>query len=642
MKAILKSLRNIELKASFKVDNITYLNKECSFEKNNGFYNIHIPKDFDFSKPNIIKVDEREIIVDLNQVPKSKDFEIKYRYRGQLGSVYTKKHTTFYLFSPTAFQIELVLDQKKYQMKRYKDGAWVLKVDGDYLHSKYFYNVNINNQVIKVLDPYGYANFDNYSTVMDVVKLQKEVYNFKRFENPVIYEVSVKDTTYSLPVLNKGKFLGLTEDFKNEQVPQITNILKYIKDMGITHLQLLPVFDFYGIDEQKYNWGYNPVNYFTLQKEYATKRSSINAVYEFKKLIDFAHSIDLNVTMDVVYNHVYELEMFAYHKLVPNYFFRFNNDGTLDNATYCGNTIKSENFMVRRMIVDSLVYLTKTYKIDGYRFDLMGLTDITTMNQIYNKLTKINPNILLYGEGWNMPTNYPSSKLCHQDNAKKIPFVSFFNDQFRNHIKGNGNRLGFGFGQQVNFNLCNLSLNGTFNKYVSPIQSLNYIECHDNHTAYDWVKHCNPNMQEQDIRDYLDFALDLTIISKGIVFIHAYQENYRTKKGVENSYNSPIEINKIDWDFTFKNNLRIKELLKVRKNVLQLDNYTYWNLYDLNYQNENLIRLYYNGCFIFIKNDFKEEVLSVSKEKTNQIYATRYVHEFNRVFKPGIYIYKKK
>ena len=296
-----------------------------------------------------------------------------------------------------------------------------------------------------------------------------------------------------------------------------------------------------------------------------------------KEAIKSVHESGMSVIMDVVYNHMYDVEKSGFNKLMPGYYFRYNSDGKLSNESMCGNGIASENAMVRKFIVDSIVYWANEYKIDGFRFDLMGLLDVETMNKVREELDKIDPNIIILGEGWNMPSLLRYEEKAVQGNAYKLNNIAFFNDGIRDGLRGNP------FSHEVRG-----FLSGEYNKEcdvkrgivggikysdyiqswgdVSPNQVINYIECHDNHTLYDKL---NLTVKDDNDLKYMSrLGTSIILLSQGIPFLHAGQEFLRTKYGVENSYNSSDSVNKIDWRRKLKNidtfNY-VKGLIRLRK-----------------------------------------------------------------------------
>ena len=375
-------------------------------------------------------------------------------------------------------------------------------------------------------------------------------------EKAVIYEVSVRDFSMDkhAKFASYGKFLAFCEEnVRNSYGDEIG--LNYIKNLGVTHIQLMPIFDF-DSDGSKYNWGYNPRFYNAPSNNYSLN----NAVLELRELVLQAHKNGLGVIADVVYNHVFSAEKSSFEKQVPGYFFRGEED--FSNGSGCGNEIQSEGFMARKFILDSLEFLAKEYHFDGFRFDLMGLLDVQTMRKIERNLHKINPAILLYGEGWTGGASpLPERLRAVQRNAKKLPEIGFFNDSFRDAVKGNvfdKNDCGFVNGKPdfAHFMPIFEAISGSFSDDFwtkNSAQTINYVECHDNLTLYDKLKISLNNAGLERVLAAEKMAAALIFLSCGIAFFQAGQEFLRSKNFSENSYNLPDEINSIKWNLLRKN-----------------------------------------------------------------------------------------
>jgi pullulanase len=514
----------------------------------------------------LVFINDYAIPLEIGLVTTTKEFDNKNQYDGRLGAIYHTNYTDFYVWSPVAKEINLILDNQSYEMAN-KGLVWHVRVKGD-LHLKpYYYDVRNLTYFEKVLDPYAKAGTNDYSYVLNPRRLSKVVASPIKIcdkTKAIIYEGHVRDMTINLDGDDQGLFTGLVVKSKTLG----GTVLEYIKGLGITHLQLLPVTDFLGVDDyhkdKLYNWGYNPHQFFLLDGWYSKDPNDpILRINEFIKVINHAHRIGLGINLDVVYNHVYDYVGFSVNKLIPNYMYQFDKKGHITNFSGCQNDVASFRYMVRRLIVDSLVYLAKTFKIDGFRFDLMGLMDIPTMLIIEEELKKINPNIMLYGEGWNIPNTMPRDQRANMSNQKQIKGYAHFNDQFRNHMKGT-NKYGYAMGNDDHFETLKHSLLGSLNIFDSPNQSINYVECHDNYTFYDEIS-LKTNYDEFKKWHYQDFATHLVIIAQGIPFIHAGQEFYRTKKQVENSYKSPDDINMIVWNHKLVSVEKLRELINIRK-----------------------------------------------------------------------------
>lgn len=375
-------------------------------------------------------------------------------------------------------------------------------------------------------------------------------------EKAVIYEVSVRDFSMDKQAkfASHGKFLAFCEEnVRNSYGDEIG--LDYIKNLGVTHIQLMPIFDF-DSDGREYNWGYNPRFYNAPSSNYSLN----NAVLELREMVLSAHKKGLGVIADVVYNHVFSADNSSFEKQVPGYFFR--GDGEFSNGSGCGNEFASERLMARKFILGSLEFITKEYHIDGLRFDLMGLLDVQTMRIIERNLRKINPAILLYGEGWTGGASPLSERLrAVQSNAKKLPEIAFFNDSFRDAVKGNvfdKNDCGFVNGKPdfTHFSSIFAAISGGFPENFwtkNPAQTINYVECHDNLTLFDKLKISLNNAGSERILAAEKMSAALIFLSNGIAFFQAGQEFLRSKNLSENSYNLPDKINSIKWNLLRKN-----------------------------------------------------------------------------------------
>ncbi|MBE6137037.1 MAG: type I pullulanase [Erysipelotrichaceae bacterium] len=568
------------------------------------------------------------------------EFDELYKYDGPLGAEYSKNKTIFRVWTPVAKEIvlELINKNKKYKYSfNYVDrGLWECEVKGDLEGYGYLLNVRVFDEFKCIPDPYATASSANgkYNYIIDPDKLYKMKYTKPHFSgsytDAIIYEASIRDFTYYLDNENKGNFLGLVEDHKTE-CGESTG-LNYIASLGVTHLQLLPIFDFGGVDDinknEQYNWGYNPEQYFVPSGWYSKNPDDpYSRINELLELVDECHKRGLRVIMDVVFNHVYKHEEFPFDYLVPGYYYRVGSDGFMSNASFCGNDFASERYMASRFIIDCLKYYTKVFNMSGFRFDLMGLLDIETLNKAHEVLKAIDNNIMLYGEGWNMNNPLPNELRPHMYNHAKVPGYAFFNDRFRDFIRGSqfDNFAGFAFesGKSL-FDLYNIVLGSCLDyyKFKDPSQSVNYVECHDNYTFYDYGK-TYLRLDESYVLDAARLAIEIVLISEGIPFIHGGEEFYRTKQGVENSYNTKDEINRIDYDRRDKyldmvNTLRDIILIRKEYECLRskdadeikafvrplealIDNNTF--SYVLSCQKYNI--------FVIIKNDYEEKLIKL-------------------------------
>ena len=532
-------------------------------------------KDLKLYKDYVIKTGNSQTRLKVGSVVRTKEFDELYYTNQKLGFIYTKKSTTFRCWSPVAKEIKIVINDKdEYQLKRGKKGVWSVNILGDLEGHSYYYLVRIEDEFRKTRDLYAISSDANsqHNYVIDINKTykfkNKKPYFSGKYNDSIIYEASIADfTTF---VTKKNCYLGMLEKVNNKY-----NAIDYIKSLGVTHVQFLPLNSFFGVDEKEktgYNWGYNPREYMVPSGFYSEKPNDpYSRINELKKLVDGIHKTGLRVNLDVVYNHVYKVEDFPFNYFVPNYAYRLNPDMSLNNATGCGNVLKTESLMVRRFIKDSLLYLKNTFHFDGFRFDLMGLIDVDTMNEVTKALKKIDKTIMIYGEGWNMK-NPLSEDLCAMEyNFSKMDNVSFFNGRYRDFLRGNqwNHSKGFMFGGEASpFEFYHLFLGSSIDyfKYDKPNRSLNYIECHDNYTAYDYAKYAL-HMNDDSIKESIRLGLAINVLSIGVPFIGGGVELFRTKGGVENSYNSSISINGITLEKFKKDNLvnTLKDLISIRK-----------------------------------------------------------------------------
>lgn len=477
----------------------------------------------------------------------------KYRYDGKLGVEYSSEKSTFRLFSPLSNKVELLLNDEVLEMNKNDNGVYELEVTRNLDGSSYMYKVYFDDIVYTTLDPYAIscnANGEN-GYIIDLGKTNP--LNFKRmssFENildTVIYELHIRD--FTLNAKNKGKYLGVVEEKQ----------LNYLKKLGVTHIQILPFYDYSSdsVDELnpdlKYNWGYDPVNYNIPEGSYSTNpQDPYNRIKELKEMIKVLHENGFRVIMDVVYNHVFDAMDHSLWKTLENYAFRFYENGEFSNGTGCGNDVASEKYMIRKYIVDSIKYWASEYKLDGFRFDLMGILDVETMNEIRKELNKIDDSIIILGEGWDLNTNLNKELKANQYNAYKMPNISFFSDDMRDSLRGSTfEKLERGFVNNgtVDERLLN-SIKGGINLrgYISPNQVIQYIEAHDNNTVFDHFEITNSESSLDERIGMQAIATSIVLCSQGIPFIHAGQEFFRTKFGIENSYKSSDEINKFDFE----------------------------------------------------------------------------------------------
>ena len=507
--------------------------------------------------------DRNKTFLQFRHIVRKPIFDQTFAYDGDdLGAHYTPKVTTFKLWTPISEQVLLHLQNQVYPMTLGEKGVWQTEVSGDFDGAAYYYLHKVNGHWVEVHDPYALSSESNsgVSYVVNPEKITRPIHRAATqipITKAVIYEMSVRDFSmqkeaeFSYP----GKFKSLTE---SPDLQEHTLGMDYVKQLGITHIQLMPVYDFGSVDENHpelvYNWGYDPMQYNLPDGSFATNpHDPYTRIVELQEAIAAYHQADISVIMDVVYNHVYDPKTYAFEKIVPGYFFRYNHNGNLTNGTFCGNDVASERAMVRSYIKHSLKQWLTIYGFDGFRFDLMGILDIETMKQIAEELKSLYPNVYLYGEGWRMNTGLDSNRLAHQFNADKLPSYGFFNDHFRNTIKAT-----IAEGQQLsevhslnsieNVLTANIGFSGTGTEhFIAPQQAINYVECHDDATAFDYFAIQNPKIDLKERLDNARLALHLSLLAQGVPFIHSGQEFFRSKNLMDNTYNAQDAINRLDW-----------------------------------------------------------------------------------------------
>lgn len=587
------------------------------------------------------------IKVRLGRITRTLEFdEINY-YDGPLGVEYHQEFTIFRTWSPVAKVVKLSLPYLKKNIDlTYKGkGLWETKLEGDLDGQPYFYYVRVNEVFVKVLDPYAFASTTNslFNYVIDFNKTYQFQYPRPKFSgyntDAVICEMHLKDFSYTL----EGDESAYLKAFKEYDGVGIN----YLKDMGITHAQIMPVNTFYGVDESFdifYNWGYNPSEYFSISGWFATKpNDAYNRINEFKMMIDNYHKKGILVNLDVVFNHVFKQETFSMNRLVPGYIFRTDLSGFMTNGSGCGNDIATEHKMISRFIVDNLVYFTKFYQIDGFRFDLMGLLDAKTLQTAYEKVKAINPQTIFYGEGWYMKTGLDSNLLA--SNRALLPEFGYFNDFFRDCVKGNPFNLNKGLATGGRINKKNLmhAIMGSGN----PIQSLNFIECHDNYTIADQIDLTLPNLPLDKKIDLLRLGIGIMFVSQGMPFIHLGMEFGRSKQGISNSYKDSLEINKVDWSLIseYRDLVNsVKDLISIRKEIPLLRLHTKEEVESLiRFGNEEIFNYTLNNEYrIFIKDDYSFDEIYLKGTLIFDGLKKEEEIENLVLTKPGVYIVKTK
>lgn len=505
----------------------------------------------------------RETSLQYGFIVKHPDFDKEYCYDGPLGVHVGDKETVFRLWAPTATRLTLILNESKHiEMHRNQQGVFEHREKRNLHDTHYYYLVHVNGKIEKTLDPYGLSGGPNgiYSTVIDIRKVMSygKVPCLSSFNmsDMTIAETSIRDFTYDIDMPNRSSFQAYAQ--KGLKRDGYTIGFDYLRDMGFSHVQLMPVNDFETVDENNpflfYNWGYDPAQYFALEGSYGTDVwDGMERMVSFKKLVNKFHENDMRVVVDVVFNHVYDFAISPFEKTLPFYYFRFTDARKLSNGSFCGNDIDSQAHMMRRYIIDVLRFYVEVYDVDGFRFDLMGILDVDTLQQIETVLRSMKPDIVLYGEGWNMPTALNDAQKGSMYNAEKLPSYGFFNDFYRDIVKGHSSEdavytKGYLTGDLSKKDaMVQAILGQTPHTQMKPHQIINYVECHDNFTLWDKIKRsCNEDSKETRILKHKLVSASV-FLARGIPFIQLGQEFCRSKNGVENSYRSDDAINKIDW-----------------------------------------------------------------------------------------------
>jgi pullulanase len=531
-------------------------------------------------------------------VVQSDEFDTYFYTDELLGSFYEPTKTTFKVWAPTADGVQVMIGEKNKQqtvaLSYMKKGVWQVDVEGDYEAVPYIYLVKHGSLWHEAIDPYGLASVANHraSVVIDFKKIENRAtsHRFDPWVSPnqsILYELSVRDFTRSSSsgVHHAGTYKGFVEsgtrirgENHDGSFVEMPTGIDYLSDLGVTHVQLMPVYDFGSVDElnpkERYNWGYDPVQYTVPEGSLATDVSSpYTRIYELQDLVSALHKRGLGVIMDVVYNHMFDRDTSSFEAIVPGYYFRVGVDGRVSNGSFCGSDMDSTRKMFRRYVVDATATWMSLYGMDGFRFDLMGILDIHTMNEVYALATSINPQALIYGEGWNMPTLLEDAHKAMLYNAQNLPGIAFFNDYFRDTIKGatmHEEIKGKGYASGK-LQLAEKALSTVLAQcYLSPSQAINYVECHDNHTLWDKLEGCCAH-ESYEVRRHRQLLMtSMVLMSFGTPFLHSGQEWCRTKNGDHNSYRSSDAVNAVDWGRALNHIScieKVKGLISIRKSI---------------------------------------------------------------------------
>lgn len=556
-----------------------------TFITGTGRYTIQTEEPLDLYSSYTLIYNEEEYDIKMPNVYSTKAFEDAYTYSGtDLGATWTAEKTTFRVWAPTAANVKVnlytsgtpgtddLIDQL--EMTADANGTWVIEKAGDLNGVYYTYLVEVNGKFVEACDPYARTTgvngdramvIDLDSTDPDGWENDADPHAGNSITDAVIYELHIRDLSIdaSSGIENKGKYLGVIETGTTNG-KGIPTGLDHIKNLGVTHVHLLPMYDYATVDETRldapqFNWGYDPKNYNVPEGSYSTDPyNGAVRVAEMKQMVKGLHDNGISVVMDVVYNHVSSANSFCFNQIVPLYFSRVNDSGVFSSGSGCGNDTASERSMVKKYIVDSVLYWVEEYHIDGFRFDLVGLIDTETINAAIEAVHAEHPNVIFYGEGWTMPTEVTKDgyTMTTQLNSLATPKFSFFDDSIRDALKGsvfNNNEKGYVSGIVGSAGKVKQGFLGASAWCKNPSQTINYASCHDNMSLFDRLTQSNPGASQSDLIRMNNLAAAIYMTAQGTPFFQAGEEMLRSKPLGDgtfdhNSYASPDSVNSLKWD----------------------------------------------------------------------------------------------
>lgn len=544
-----------------------------------------------------------------NWIFKENDFINFPAYEGNdLGVFWTPEKTFVRIWAPSAKRVLFRLYKEGWGGQAIREipmlpdtaGTWIVEIIENVENLYYTLQVRDNSGWLKEgPDIYARAIGVNgkRGMIIDIQKTNPPMWDQdKRRTLPdptemIIYEIHVRDFSIasSSGIVNRGKYLGFTEKGTKLSTGEKTG-LDHLVELGISHVHLLPVSDFYTVDETKtspqYNWGYDPLNYNSPEGWYSTNpHDGAVRILEFKQLVKSLHDNGIGVIVDVVYNHTGLIFESYFNQTVPGYFYRFNKEGSFSDATGCGNELATEREMVCNYIIESVAWWAEEYHLDGFRFDLMGIIDIETMNKIRARLDTIDPNIFVYGEGWTAgPSPLPDNQRALKVNTKLLDRIASFCDDIRNGLKGSPfDKFSRGFisgetlrEEQIKFGIVGAVAHDQIIYYYvdtsrlawanQPGQCINYVSCHDNYTLFDKLQYSCPEASKDTMERMARLAVGIILTSQGVPFLLGGEEMLRSKGGHPDSYRSPDELNRIDWT----RKIRYKGMVDFTRNCIEL------------------------------------------------------------------------
>ena len=568
---------------TFKISNNDGVVPITAVKNVNTYYYLTLGEPLNIQRGYNVTFEGNDTAITMPDFYSSPEFEAEYTYTGNdLGATYTPEKTTLRVWAPTAVEVNVnlysdgditaqELPTSSEAMTKDVNGTWICELAGDMNGTYYTYEVITDTSVLEAPDPYGRTTGVNgkRSMIIDLAATNPEGWDEdknphagEKITDAIIYELHVRDLTSdkssNIKDELRGKYLGVVEHGTVNSEGKPTGI-DHIVDLGVTHVQLLPVYDYGSVQEDKldekeqFNWGYDPMNYNTPEGSYSSDPYNGEVrVKEMKQMVKGMHDAGLSVIMDVVYNHVYQTNSFCFNMIVPGYFTRPGANGS-----GCGNDVASERAMVSKYIVDSVNYWADEYHIDGFRFDLVGLIDTNTINEIVKTVHEKHPDVIFYGEGWTLNTKLTKTgyALATQTNSAKTPGFAYFSDTVRNLVKGGtygGVNAGWISGGNASAGDLNACFKGMPSWCPTPSQSVNYISCHDNNTLYDHITMVTSGASEADRIKMNKLGVAFYMTSQGIPFFQAGEEILRSKPVEggfhENSYNQPDSVNSIKWD----------------------------------------------------------------------------------------------